>query len=169
MNTQAAALHYAVSLATSRLILGVRGKTEGDGYTSAAEEGEYLTFTNCTMRHNSITLFFLSSISHLPHPSLLLLSFFPSPSPLPSSQDYEAKMEELEAALVKQLQTDTAVEKLEEQRKMFMSKLEELETTLSQKHHEVRQPAVVQQADECLASSQLLILMSKCLPLFTVL
>ena len=155
-----------VSLATSRLILGVRGKTEGDGYTSAAEEGEHLTFTNCTMRHNSITL---SSISHLPHPSLLFFSFFPSPSPLPSSQDYEAKMEELEAALVKQLQTDTAVEKLEEQRKMFMSKLEELETTLSQKHHEVRQPAVVQQADECLASSQLLILMSKCLPLFTVL
>ena len=56
-------------------------------------------------------------------------------------------MEELEAALVKQLQTDTAVEKLEEQRKMFMSKLEELETTLSQKHHEVRQPALVQQTD----------------------
>ena len=48
-------------------------------------------------------------------------------------------MEELEAALVKQLQTDTAVEKLEEQRKMFMSKLEELETALSQKHNEVRQ------------------------------
>ena len=46
-------------------------------------------------------------------------------------------MEELEAALVKQLQTDTAVEKLEEQRKMFMSKLEELETALSQKHNEV--------------------------------
>ena len=50
-------------------------------------------------------------------------------------------MEELEAALVKQLQTDTAVEKLEEQRKMFMSKLEELETSLSQKHNEVRQAA----------------------------
>ena len=48
-------------------------------------------------------------------------------------------MEELEAALVKQLQTDTAVEKLEEQRKTFMSKLEELETALSQKHNEVRQ------------------------------
>lgn len=78
-------------------------------------------------------------------------------------------MEELEAALVKQLQTDTAVEKLEEQRKMFMSKLEELETTLTQKHHEVRQPALVQQTDERLASSQLLILMSKCLPLFIVL
>ena len=67
---------------------------------------------------------------------------------------------------MKQLQTDTAVEKLEEQRKMFMSKLEELETTLTQKHHEVRQPALVQQTDEHLASSQLLILMSKCLPLF---
>ena len=39
---------------------------------------------------------------------------------------------------MKQLQTDTAVEKLEEQRKMFMSKLGELETTLSQRHHEVR-------------------------------
>ena len=47
-------------------------------------------------------------------------------------------MEQLEAALMKQLQTDTAVEKLEEQRKMFMSKLEELETSLSQRHHEVR-------------------------------
>ena len=57
-------------------------------------------------------------------------------------------MEELEAALVKQLQTDTAVEKLEEQRKMFMSKLEELETTLSQKHHEVRQAAASGQTDE---------------------
>jgi len=47
-------------------------------------------------------------------------------------------VEQLEAALMKQLQTDTAVEKLEEQRKMFMSKLEELETSLSQRHHEVR-------------------------------
>ena len=57
-------------------------------------------------------------------------------------------MEELEAALVKQLQTDTAVEKLEEQRKMFMSKLEELETSLSQKHNEVRQAAASGQTDE---------------------
>ena len=35
-----------------------------------------------------------------------------------SSQEYEAKLEELEAALVHQLKTDTAVEKLEEQRQV---------------------------------------------------
>ena len=33
-------------------------------------------------------------------------------------QEYETKLEELESALLKQLQTDTAVEKLEEQRKV---------------------------------------------------
>ena len=33
-------------------------------------------------------------------------------------QEYEAKLAELESALLKQLQTDTAVEKLEEQRKV---------------------------------------------------
>ena len=91
-----------------------------------------------------------SLVISMPHISFS--SFLP-PSPslpisLPSSQDYEAKMEELEAALVKQLQTDTAVEKLEEQRKMFMSKLEELETSLSQKHNEVRQAAASGQTDE---------------------
>ena len=35
-----------VSLATSHLILGVGGKTEGDGYTATTEEGEHLMFTN---------------------------------------------------------------------------------------------------------------------------
>lgn len=76
-----------------------------------------------------------------------------------SLQEYEAKLEELESALLKQLQTDTAVEKLEEQRKVcddintgsatrsdhipgcifqeFMMKLEELEATLAKKHLEV--------------------------------
>ncbi len=33
-------------------------------------------------------------------------------------QEYEAKLEELEAALVHQLKTDTAVEKLEEQKEV---------------------------------------------------
>ena len=37
------------------------------------------------------------------------------------TQEYEAKLEELESALLKQLQTDTAVEKLEEQRKVYYS------------------------------------------------
>lgn len=93
--------------------------------------------------------------------ALLIILFLP--------QEYEAKLAELESALLKQLQTDTAVEKLEEQRKVlmymykhafmhgdtaqaviiiddhiffflqeFMMKLEELETTLAQKHLEVR-------------------------------
>ncbi len=35
-----------------------------------------------------------------------------------TTQGYEQKLEELESALVKQLQTDTAVERLEEQRKV---------------------------------------------------
>ena len=38
-------------------------------------------------------------------------------------QEYEAKLEELESALLKQLQTDTAVEKLEEQRKVHVHTL----------------------------------------------
>ena len=67
-------------------------------------------------------------------------------------------MEELEAALVKQLQTDTAVEKLEEQRKMFMSKLEELETALSQKHNEVRQAAASGQTQLAVFCSHLYVL-----------
>ena len=91
------------------------------------------------------------------------MKFISLPSPslsisLPSSQDYEAKMEELEAALVKQLQTDTAVEKLEEQRKMFMSKLEELETALSQKHNEVRQTAASGQTQLAVFCSHLYVL-----------
>ena len=117
-----------MSLAVSCLILGVGGEAERDGYTATTEESGHLIFTNCAITVKLITL--------------------PSSLSLPSSQDVEAKMEELEAALVKQLQTDTAVEKLEEQRKMFMSKLEELETTLSQKHHEVRQAAASRQTDE---------------------
>jgi len=76
-------------------------------------------------------------------------------------QSYEQKLEELETALVKQLQADTAVEKLEEQRKVtlyryivlflilnlsspytlnwqeFMIKVKELEEVLSQKQTEV--------------------------------
>ena len=73
-------------------------------------------------------------------------------------------MEELEAALVKQLQTDTAVEKLEEQRKMFMSKLEELETALSQKHNEVRQAAASEQTQLAVFCSRLytLFINNKC-------
>ena len=37
-------------------------------------------------------------------------------------QEYEAKLEELEAALAHQLKTDTAVEKLEEQRQVLVYK-----------------------------------------------
>ena len=84
------------------------------------------SLNNCVKKRRWVSILHSFSATH--HFSLLAFS---------TPQEYEAKVEQLEATLMKQLQTDTAVEKLEEQRKMFMSKLEELETTLSQRHHEV--------------------------------